>query len=94
MMATPLLLETSNHLKEALSLAIGQRGIGLVHDDQPGVGRQRLGDLDQLALGNGQVADGGARGDIQAHLGGHCRACRRFHGAPVDPARRVIPCAP
>ena len=82
----PLLLETSNQVKKPLSLAIGQRGIGLVHDDQPRVGRQRLGDLHQLPLGNGEVADGGARGDIQPHLGGHFARCR-FHGAPVDPAR-------
>ena len=52
---------------EILALAAGQRGGGLVHDQDLGVHGQRLGDLDQLLLGDGQAAHGDRRAEVRAH---------------------------
>ena len=40
----------------------------LVHDDQPGLERQRLGDLDQLPLASDSAADRRVGGEIDAEL--------------------------
>ena len=67
MMATPfsVSLRMCLHLlddpEQHLHLPLGEGGGGLVHNDQPGVFGHRLGNLHQLAVGGGQVADQGSR---------------------------------
>ena len=46
----------------------GQRGGGFVHDDDPRVDRQGLGNLDRLLLGDGQFATARLRIDRQPEL--------------------------
>ena len=41
---------------------------GLVHDQDPGVLGQRLGDLGELPVGRAQVADPGSGIDVDLHL--------------------------
>ena len=48
--------ESRDHVEQPLDLARAQRGGRLVEDDQIGFERQRLGDLDELALRRGKVA--------------------------------------
>ena len=45
-----------------LRLAFGQRRGRLVEDQHAAVERQRLGDLDQLLVGNGEVGNPGRTG--------------------------------
>ena len=52
---------------EILALAAGQRGGGLVHDQDLGVHGQRLGDFDQLLRGDRQGAHGDRRAEVRAH---------------------------
>ena len=60
--------------EEILDLAGGERGGGLVHDEDARVHGKGLGDLHHLLLGDGQVAHDRAGGDVDfeppQHLGG------------------------
>jgi len=47
----------SNQLEQPAGVALVERGRRLVHDDDAGIERQRLGDLDQLLLGDRQRLD-------------------------------------
>ena len=67
--------------EQALGLARGERGGGLVEDDDPGVGTQRLGDLDQLPLA---LAEARHR---------RARRPRRGRSRPAARARARAPCA-
>jgi hypothetical protein len=51
------LLERSDHPEEPLDLVPGERRGGLVHDQHARVEGQRLGDLDDLLVGDAQAAD-------------------------------------
>ena len=48
--ADAALLEPAHERVEQLDLVVGERGGRLVHDEQPGVQGERLGDLDDLLL--------------------------------------------
>ena len=52
--APPLGAQCRDHLEEPLDLGVGQGGGGLVHDDDPRVEGQGLGDLDDLLVGHGE----------------------------------------
>ena len=49
-------------------LGVGQGGGRLVHDDEPGIEREGLGDLDHLLLGDGEGADDRARIEVHSEL--------------------------
>ena len=49
-------LESGDHVEQALDFARAQGGGRLVENDEIGFERERLGDLDELALGRGKVA--------------------------------------
>ena len=51
-------LEIGDDLEEPVRLGDGEARRRLVHDDDAGIERQRLGDLDELALGEREVGDG------------------------------------
>ena len=61
--ALALLAQRADDAKEFSDLGVGERGGRLVHDEDGGVQRQRLGDLDHLLLRDLQVHDLG--GGIQ-----------------------------
>ena len=52
-------------LEQRLGFGAPERGGGLVEDEQPGVERQRLGDLDELLLGRGQALHLARRRQVQ-----------------------------
>ena len=52
-----LRLQVGDHLEQHLDLGCRQRRGRLVHDQNPGVERNRLGDLDQLLLADAQILD-------------------------------------
>ena len=62
-------LQIGDDAEQARGLAGGQAGGRLVHDHQAGVQRQRLGDLHQLALGEGKVGHRRRRPEIGAQAG-------------------------
>ena len=77
-----------HHGKQPLLFAIGQRGGGLVHDDDARAGTDGAGDFDQLLLGHRKRTNLGVRGD------GGTDAGEQLFGAlaarpPVNP-----PCGP
>jgi hypothetical protein len=55
--ADPLGLEARDDLEEAPDLSLAQRGGRLVHDEDPRVRADGLGDLDQLLLGHAERLD-------------------------------------
>ena len=66
MTLTPLGLQVGDDPQQAVGLGQGQARGRLVHDDQPRVERQRLGDLDQLPLRERQLGDRRVRAEIDA----------------------------
>ena len=56
-------LQGPDHREQALRLRFAQGGVGLVHDDEARLDGKRLGDLDELALGDAQRAHDAARVD-------------------------------
>ncbi len=58
-------LEPRHHVEEPRGLARGERGRRLVEDDEVGGAVQRLGDLDELALAGGELADDGVGGVVE-----------------------------
>ena len=63
--------EVPHDLEQRFRLLGRQAGRGFVHDQQPRVDRQGFGDLDQLLLADGQVADQRAGRDIESHAPQH-----------------------
>ena len=63
-----LFLQAADMLKQQLHLPLGDGGGGLVHDDDLGVDGDGLDDLDQLALGHGQVAQRLLGRDVESAL--------------------------
>ena len=55
-MPVPCGLERADDLKEMRDFLFGQRGSRLVHDQDVGVVRHRLGDFDHLPIGDAEVA--------------------------------------
>ena len=66
MIATPFCLQRADAIEEPLDLPIGERGGRLVHHQDPGVLRQRLGDLDHLLLRHAELVRQRARVDVEA----------------------------
>jgi hypothetical protein len=62
------LLQPMDDAKERRDLGVGQGGGRLIHDDQPRIERERLGDLDHLLFGDGEGADDGAGIQLHAQL--------------------------
>ena len=56
---TPLALRSAIDLEQPVRLGERQARRRLVHDDEPRIEGQRLGDFDQLPLGDGQIGDRG-----------------------------------
>ena len=63
------LTQASNHLEQPVHLAAGQRGGRLVHDDDPRIGPDRLGDLDNLLLRHAERLDHPQRVDGRSDPG-------------------------
>ena len=64
--ADALLAQFADELEQALGLGEREAGRRLVHDDDAGVERKRLGDLDHLLLGEGKLVEPRAAGDVEA----------------------------
>ena len=65
MIPTPRAFSSPMTRNSRLDLLVAQRGSGLVHDEDPRIGPQRPGDLDELLLGHRQPADVGLRVDCR-----------------------------
>ena len=63
--ADSVALELADDAEEIVDFRIVQRGGGLIHDEHPGFERQGLGDFHHLLLGHGELADQGARIQVQ-----------------------------
>ena len=83
--AAPLPAQALNDGEELLRLAMADRRGRLVHEDDFGVVAQRLGDLDQLRLSDGEAVHAPRRGNREAEVVEN-RLRRRIHFAEVDPA--------
>ena len=57
MIPTPCAFSSRDHPEQPLDLLVAERGRRLVHDQDPRVGAQAPGDLDELLLGHRQPAD-------------------------------------
>ena len=66
MIPTPCAFSSRMTRNRLLDLLVAERGGGLVHDQDPGVGPEGPGDLDELLLGHRQPADLGLRVDRRA----------------------------
>ena len=84
--------------EEILDLARGERGGGLIHDEDARVHGKRLGDLHHLLLGDGQIAHHRAGGDVDLepaqHFGGLCLhlALAEHHAAHLLTAQEHVFC--
>ncbi len=72
--------------KQPLELAAGDRRGRLVHDEHARIERQRPGDLDRLALGDGEHLD--RQADIDLACGGRSSSSRAL---PVIAAQSTLP---
>ncbi len=72
-----LAAQEADHLEEPAGLARGERGGGLVEDDEIGLAVERLGDLDELAFAGGELAHRGARAAVEVEAG------EQFGGDPL-----------
>ena len=63
--ADPLRAQIVNDLEKPLALSLREAGSRLVHDDDPRVDRQCLGDLHQLLMADREVPHEGVGGEIQ-----------------------------
>ena len=84
--ADAALAEAPDHLQQPARIPIRQRRGRLVHDDQLGILRQRLGDFDPLAVRDRQPADDGIDVEIMAVQGIEQGAGAGPHGGPVHAA--------
>ncbi len=78
--------QTADDAKEHLDLCVVQRGGGLIQNQQPGVGKQRLGDFQQLFFAGVQLRHKGGGADIQADLVQQLR-CALDHARLVEHAK-------
>ena len=84
--ADAALAQAPDHLQQPARIRIRQCGRRLVHDDQLGVLRQGLGDLDPLAVRHREAADDGIDVEIMAVEGIEQGASAGPHGGPVHAA--------
>ena len=80
-----LVAQAAGDGEEPVDLDAAQRRGRLVHDEQPGVERDRLGDLDDLLVGDREAAGRAARVDADAEPVEERRRPRRA-SPPVDAA--------
>ena len=85
-MATPCAFSRLIAVEELLGLARPERRRRLVEDEDPRVGRQRLGDLDHLPLGERQRADRGVRRRCRGRAARSAVGARAAHRAGVEQA--------
>src|SRR6185503_10560008 len=87
------LAQLLEHGEEALSLALVQRRVGLVEDEQARLFEQHAAKLDQLLLANGEASDGSVHVDMETeaieHVVAHVlhRPCRNeaaLHRLAID----------
>ena len=83
-MATPVAGELADDLEQPLAFGRRQGRGRLVHDQDAGLERQRLGDLDQLLLADPQGADAGVGVEVDAQAGSAARGAARSRAAAVD----------
>ena len=87
---TPLALELGDHLAAGASVSVsGQAGGRLVHDDQARVERQRLGDLDELALRERQLGDAACPARSRRRAGRSSGVAMASSCRPVDQLQRA-----
>ncbi|MNO65827.1 hypothetical protein D3C76_565970 [compost metagenome] len=67
--AAALLAQLADDHEQLLGLGVGQGIGGLVHDDDAGIERQRLGDLHHLLLADGEIPEPGVRPVFDAETG-------------------------
>ena len=84
--ADAALAQAPDHLQQPSRIRIRQCGRRLVHDDQLGVLRQGLGDLDPLAVRHREAADDGIDVEIMAVERIEQGASAGPHGGPVHAA--------
>ena len=90
--AAPALLQRAHDAEQALDLLARQRGGRLVHDQHARVEAQRLGDLDDLLVGDREAADRplgiepDAQAVEQALRPARCSASRSIRRAPAAAA--------
>ena len=84
--AAPRSRSVRDHAEQPLDLDAGQRGGRLVHDQHAGVERERLGDLDDLLVGDRQAAGRplGVERDAEPREAPRCAPS--FIARAVDPA--------
>ena len=80
-----LFAQRAHDAEEAGDLAAGEGGGGLVHDQDAGVEGERLGDLDDLLVGDRQSAGGPVRRQVDPEPP-HQPGGGPVHGPVVDPA--------
>ena len=68
--------ELADDAEQFLDLRLGERGGRLIHDEHFGVERQRLGDLDHLLLGDGEIGDLDGGVEVQVHRSNSASAWR------------------
>ena len=83
-----LFTQSVDDTEQALGLALGQSGGGLVHDQDLGVRHQGLADLDHLLLADGQFTHNSIHGDADAHAV-HDLLGLLAHGLAVDNAQAL-----
>ncbi len=95
MMATPCAFSPADDGQQPGALGEAEAGGGFVHDDNAGIDRERLGDLDQLALCDRQFRHVGVGGEIGAETGQQ-RGHAAMLGGVVHQAQRAAeqPLAP
>ena len=78
-------LQLMDHGEQGANLPLGQRAGGLVHDDEPGVLAQRLGDGDELLVGDRHLFHARVERDVDPDLRQRILG-DAAHLAPVDHA--------
>ena len=84
-MVMPLRLRLAQDREQALGLALVQRRVRLVEDQQPRLFEEHAAELDQLPLADRKPADRCVHIDMQAEAREHV-AARFLHGAGRDEA--------
>ena len=92
MTLTPDARRSATTLEQPLGLGDGQARGRLVHDDEPALERQRLGDLDELALRDRQPRHRRRRREVHPEPG-EDRLDRRREPRAGRPAAAARPCA-
>ena len=80
--------------EEIVDLVRGERCRRLIHDQQTGICRERLGDLEQLPVRDTKPSHGGVGSEVDPEIAENAHRLR-LHGAPVDraqPTARMTAC--